>query len=100
VVPYPPLWTLYHFTSRDTISGGILGPDQAIGRVEALRIATLANARLTFEEATKGSIEPGKLADFVVLAEDLLTVPAKRIEQMKVLTTVVGGKTVFSAPAP
>ncbi len=95
VVPYPPLWTIYHFVTRDTISGGVLGPDQKITREEALRLSTINNALLTFEDKIKGSIEPGKLADFVVLAEDILTVPAKRIEQMKVLMTVVGGKTVF-----
>jgi predicted amidohydrolase YtcJ len=95
VVPFPPLWTMYHFVTRDTISGGVLGPDQKITREEALRIATMGNARLTFEEGMKGSIEPGKLADFVVLDEDLLEADAKRIEPMKVLMTVVGGKTVF-----
>jgi predicted amidohydrolase YtcJ len=96
VVPFQPLWTMYHFVTRDTISGGVLGADQKITREEALRIATMGNARLTFEEQAKGSIEPGKLADFVVLDEDILEADAKRIEQMKVLTTVVGGKTVFS----
>lgn len=95
VVPYPPLWTIYHFVTRDTISGGVLGADQSITREEALRASTIDNAYLTFDEKAKGSIEPGKLADFVVLAEDILTVPAKRIEQMGVLMTVVGGKTVF-----
>ncbi len=95
VVPYPPLWTIYHFVTRDTISGGVLGADQAITREEALRAITIDNAYLTFDEKIKGSIEPGKLADFVVLAEDILTVPAKRIEQMGVVMTVVGGKTVF-----
>lgn len=96
VVPFPPLWTMYHFVTRDTISGGVLGPDQKITPEEALRIATMGNAQLTFEERIKGSIEPGKIADFVVLDEDILTVPAKRIEQMKVLMTIVGGKTVFA----
>jgi predicted amidohydrolase YtcJ len=96
VVPFPPLWTIYHFVTRDTISGGVLGPDQKITRQEALRISTMGNARLTFEEQIKGSIEPGKLADFVVLDEDILEVNPKRIEQMKVLMTVAGGKTVFT----
>jgi len=96
VVPFPPLWTMYHFVTRDTISGGVLGPDQKITREEALRIATVGNARLTFEEQVKGSIEPGKLADFVVLDEDILKAGAKRIEQMRVLTTVAGGTTVFA----
>ena len=95
VVPYPPLWTIYHFVTRDTISGGVLGSDQAITREEALRASTIDNAYLTFDEKIKGSIEVGKLADFVVLAEDILTVPAKRIEKMDVLMTVIGGKTVF-----
>jgi hypothetical protein len=95
VVPYPPLWTIYHFVTRDTITGGVLGADQKITRQEALCLSTIDNAYLTFEEKTKGSIEPGKWADFVVLAEDILTVPDKRIEKMKVLMTVVGGKTVF-----
>ena len=95
VVPYPPLWTIYHFVTRDTISGGVLGAGQKITREEALRLSTIDNAYLTFEEKIKGSIEAGKLADFVVLSEDILTVPDKRIEQMKVVMTVVGGKAVF-----
>jgi predicted amidohydrolase YtcJ len=95
VVPYPPLWTIYHFVTRETITGGVLGADQKITRQEALRLSTIDNAYLTFEENTKGSIEPGKWADFVVLAEDILTVPEKSIEKMKVLMTVVGGKAVF-----
>jgi predicted amidohydrolase YtcJ len=95
VVPYPPLWTIYHFVTRDTISGGRMGLEQRITRQEALRAATIGNAWLTFEEGTKGSIEVGKVADLVVLAEDIMTVPEKRIEQMDVLRTVVGGITVY-----
>jgi len=95
VVPYPPLWVFYHFVTRDTISGGVLGADQKITRQEALRLETINNAYLTFEEKIKGSIEPGKLADFIVLPLDIMTVPAKQIEQMNVLMTVVGGKVVY-----
>jgi len=58
VVPYPPLWVFYHFVSRNTISGGVLGPDQKITRQEALKAQTINNAYTTFEEKTKGSIEP------------------------------------------
>src|SRR5205807_1197861 len=61
VVPYPPLWTIYHFVTRDTISAGVLGANQKISRDEALRIETVNNAFMTFEESEKGSIEPGKL---------------------------------------
>lgn len=96
VVPYPPFWTIYHFITRDTINGGVIGPDQRIGREEALRAATLGNAYLTFEENIKGSIEAGKLADLVVLTEDILTCPEKNIENMGIVMTIVGGKVVYS----
>jgi predicted amidohydrolase YtcJ len=57
-------------------------------------MATINNAWLTMEEGTKGSIEPGKLADLVVLSEDPLTCPAPRLRDAKVLATLVGGKVV------
>ena len=94
VVPYPPLWVIYHFVTRDTISGGVLGADQRISREDALRLVTRNHWFLTFEETTKGMIAPGRYADMVVLAEDIMTVPAKRIEQMNVLMTMIGGKVV------
>jgi hypothetical protein len=95
VIPYPPLWVFYHFVTRDTISGGVLGPDQKITRQEALKAQTINNAYTTFEEKTKGSIEPGKFADLVVLDEDIMTAPQKSIASMKVLMTMVGGKMVY-----
>jgi predicted amidohydrolase YtcJ len=98
VVPYPPLWVIYHFVTRDTISGGVLGVDQKITRREALQVETINNAYLTFEERRKGSIEPGKLADLVVLPEDILTVTEKHIEQMHVSLTMVGGAVVYRKP--
>jgi predicted amidohydrolase YtcJ len=94
VVPYPPLWTLYHFVTRDTITGGVLGADQRITRQQALRMATINNAWLNMEERTKGSIEPNKLADLVILNEDPLTAPEIRVRDAKVLATIVGGKVV------
>jgi len=100
VVPYPPLWVIYHFVTRDTISGGVLGPDQRISRQEALRVETINNAYLTFEEAMKGSIEPGKLADLVVLPEDILTCPEKHIQQMRVSMTMVGGRVAYEGRSP
>jgi predicted amidohydrolase YtcJ len=94
VVPYPPLWTLYHFVTRDTITGGVLGSDQRVTRQQALRMATINNAWLNMEERLKGSIEAGKLADLVILNEDPLTCPEPRLRDAKVLTTMVGGKVV------
>ena len=95
VVPYPPLWVFYHFVTRDTISGGVLGADEKITRKEALQVQTINNAYLTFEEQTKGSIEPGKFADLVVLPEYILTCPDKHIQEMRVDMTMVGGKVVY-----
>ncbi len=95
VVPYPPLWTIYHFITRDTITGGVLGAKQRITREEAIRLSTINNAWLTFEERTKGSIEAGKLADLIVLSEDPLTCPEPRLRDAQVLLTMVGGKIVF-----
>jgi predicted amidohydrolase YtcJ len=98
VVPYPPLWVIYHFVTRNTISGGVLGADQKITRREALQVETINNAYLTFEERIKGSIEPGKLADLVVLPEDILTCAEKNIERMRVAMTMVGGTVVYRRP--
>jgi predicted amidohydrolase YtcJ len=94
VVPYPPLWTLYHFVTRDTISGGVLGPDQKVTRQEALRLATTGVAWLTMEERDKGSLEPGKLADVVVLSDDPVTCAEPRLRDADVLLTIVGGRVV------
>ena len=95
VVPFPPLWTIYHFVTRDTITAGRFGREQAISRAEALRSSTLAPAWLTFEERAKGSIEVGKLADLVVLDADIMSVPEARIRDLKVLMTMVGGDVVY-----
>jgi predicted amidohydrolase YtcJ len=95
VVPYSPLWVIYHFVTRETISGGPMGVDQKVSREDALRMVTRNHWYLTFEENTKGIIAPGRFADMVVLPEDIMTVPAKRIEQMRVMMTMVGGKVVY-----
>jgi predicted amidohydrolase YtcJ len=99
VVPYPPLWTFYHFVTRDTISGGVLGAAQRITPLEALRLATVGNAWLTFEEADKGTLEAGKLADMVLLSADPLTADAATVRDARVLLTIVGGRVVYRAPA-
>ncbi len=95
VVPYPPPLTFYYFVTRTTMHGRILGPEHKETRQEALRMATWNNAYLTFEEGEKGSIEPGKLADFVVLSDDIMTVPDEQIEHVNVVLTVVGGDVVY-----
>jgi predicted amidohydrolase YtcJ len=100
VVPFNPFWELYHFATRDTISDGIYGADQAVlSRKQLLNLVTINYARLIGEEARKGSIEAGKLADFAVLSDDFLAVDAKRIPDMRSLATYVGGKEVYRDPS-
>ncbi|HVF63241.1 MAG TPA: amidohydrolase [Casimicrobiaceae bacterium] len=96
VIPYPPMWAFYHFVTRGTISAGPLGLDQRISREAALRLFTSDYARFTGEERIKGSIAVGKVADFVVLSDDPMTVADDRIEGIEALLTAVGGKVVFA----
>jgi hypothetical protein len=98
VIPYNPWWTLFHFSTRNTISAGIMGSDQAVSREEALRLATVENAFLTFEEESKGVLTVGMLADMVVLEDDFLTIADEGIEDMRVLCTIVDGRIVYRDP--
>lgn len=75
---------------------GALHPEQALSRQQAIRMYTINNAWLLFKEKQVGSLEPGKLADFIVLDTDLLTCPADQIEKTKVMQTYLAGKKVFS----
>ena len=94
--PNNPFVPFYYYTTRKTEEGAVLGPAQAISRPEALRLLTVNPAYLTFEETLKGSIEPGKLADFVILSQDVLTVADDRIRATQALETYVGGRRVFA----
>jgi predicted amidohydrolase YtcJ len=91
---YHPFYAMWMTITRKTASGAVLGPEQRISREEALRLWTLNPAYLTFEENLKGSIEPGKLADFAILDRDYLSVPEDDIRSIEVLRTVVDGKIV------
>jgi predicted amidohydrolase YtcJ len=96
VVPVNPFWQVYHFLTRDTISDGVYGENERVtSRVELLRMITINYAKLTGEADIKGSIEPGKLADFVVLSDDILSVAERSIPNMKALATYVGGNEVY-----
>lgn len=73
-------------------------PEQAMSREEAIRSYTIDCAYAAFEETSKGSLVPGKLADIVVLSKDLLKCPEEEIKNTKVLMTIVGGKVAYTAP--
>lgn len=97
LTPNNPWLPISYYVTRTTRDGRVLGAGQRITRAEALRIATNNNAYVTFEENVKGSIEAGKLADFVVLSADYLTVPDAQILQLRAMATYVGGRRVYSA---
>jgi predicted amidohydrolase YtcJ len=94
--PNNPFINIYYYVSRDTVDLGPLGVDQKITRQEAIKVMSLNNAYLTHEEHLKGSIEPGKLADFLILSDDILSVPDQQILNIKPLATYVGGRNVYS----
>jgi predicted amidohydrolase YtcJ len=94
--PFEPLMAIQSMTTRKDFRGRTWGENQKISVDEALRVCTIHGAYASFEEKIKGSITTGKLADFVVLAEDPHKVDPERIKDIKVLRTVVGGRTVFS----
>jgi predicted amidohydrolase YtcJ len=95
VTPADPLLMVWAAVNRLTMSGKVLGPDERVTPLEALRMVTSDAAWQNFEEKIKGSIEPGKLADFVVLAENPLTVEPRHIRDIPVLETIVGGEGVW-----
>jgi predicted amidohydrolase YtcJ len=78
--------------------GPALHPGERLTRAEAIRLYTLNNAWLTFEEHEKGSLEPGKLADFIVLDRDLLTCPEDHLAETTVRQTFVGGQQAWPRP--
>ncbi len=92
-----PLWGFYSAVTRQDHDGKPAGgwqPDQRMSREEALHSWTLAGAYAAFEEKKKGSIEPGKAADFVMLSRDIMQVPPLEILQTRVTMTVAGGRIV------
>ena len=95
---YLPFTTL-SFAVTGKMAGGRKVIRQTIGREDALIAHTRKNAFLVFQENNLGSIQPGKLADVVVLDRDYLTVPADQIEGIKPVMTIVGGRVVYDAGA-
>ena len=93
--PFNPFLTIYAATTRRNEAGNVIGPDETVSRQEALRMMTSAAARFSFDEKTRGSIEVGKLADFVVLDTDLLTAPPERLRATRPDLTVIDGRVVY-----
>jgi predicted amidohydrolase YtcJ len=93
--PFNPFLTIYSATTRRTEGGQVIGGTEAVSRPEALRMMTSMAARFSFDEKDRGSIETGKLGDFVVLSDHLLTVSAEQLRAIRADLTVIGGQVVF-----
>ncbi len=93
VNPFLGMWIA---VTRKTAEGSVHNPEQRITREEALRMWTLNAAYLTFEEDVKGSLEPGKYADFVIVDRDILTCAEDELRDTRVQATVLGGREVYS----
>lgn len=99
VTPLNPLLTIWIAVTRKTADGQQLGPEQCISVYDALKAITLDAAYLLFQDAIKGSIEVGKLADFTILGKDPLNVPVDDIPHIDVKATILGGK-IFPIKKP
>jgi predicted amidohydrolase YtcJ len=95
VVPVDPFLSMWWMTTRQVLKGYELGKEHAITAREALTLYTINNARLMGVAKDRGSIETGKLADLVVLSQDVTTVPLDAIRNTKAHLTLIGGKAVY-----
>lgn len=98
VAPLSPMWSIYAAVTRATLDGKNPGgwiPEQKLTVAESIEAYTMGSAYAEFQEKEKGSITPGKLADFVVLSDDIFKIPQASIKNVKVEATFLGGKLVY-----
>ena len=98
-LPIGPLVGLYAAVTRKGESGKVWGPEEAVSMKDAIRMYTRNGAFLTREEKIKGTLEAGKLADMVILPQDILTVSPDKLLTTKIDTTIVGGKILYERNA-
>lgn len=92
-----PLAAIESMVLRLTSTGQIVGPQERVDVLTALRAYTIDAAWIAGEEAQRGSLAPGKLADFVVLADDITTIETERVSGTEVVATFLGGACVHGA---
>ena len=103
VAPLDPMQTVYAAVTRATLDGKNPSgwfPEQKLTVTEAVEAYTMGSAYAEFQDTAKGSITPGKLADMVILSDDIFTIPPEKIRDVHVLKTILGGKLVFDSRAP
>jgi predicted amidohydrolase YtcJ len=92
---YSPFVQMYAAVTRKSSSGQVIGPEEAIDIMDAIRIYTWNGAYLSKDEDRLGSIEPGKLADLIIIDRDITAVPPEELLETKVLTTIANGSVVY-----
>jgi predicted amidohydrolase YtcJ len=95
VTDYRPLFGIEQALMRATSGGDVCGPDSRVELNTAIRMHTYNGAYASFEEHMKGSLEPGKLADLAVLADDLRRLPAEGLRDLPISLTMVNGQIVY-----
>jgi predicted amidohydrolase YtcJ len=100
VASYNPFTALQWILDGRSVGGARLrGPEETPDRLGALRLYTVGSAWFSHDDDTRGSLEPGKLADLAVLSSDLMTVPVEEIGGIESVLTMVGGRIVYAAPS-
>jgi predicted amidohydrolase YtcJ len=103
VAPLDPMQTVYGAVTRATLDGKNPSgwfPEQKLTVAEAVEAYTMGSAYAEYQDTAKGSITPGKLADMVILSDDIFTIPPEKIRDVHVLKTILGGKLVFDSRVP
>ena len=97
VSPLDQMFVVWSAVNRVSRGGEVICPDQRVTPMEALKAITINAAYQYFEEKSKGSLEPGKLADLVILDGNPLKVDPMKIKDIKVIETIKEGKTIYRA---
>ncbi len=99
VTPISPWWGIWASVERRELhTGQALAPEERLTVLQALEMYTRNPAYIGFEENQKGSLEPGKLADFIIVDRDVLSIPPEQLKEVQVLKTFVGGEMVYAKP--
>ncbi|MDX1405611.1 MAG: amidohydrolase [Woeseiaceae bacterium] len=95
--PYEPMMAIQSMVTRKDARGRVWGPSQRISVTEAMRICTVHGAYASFEEDIKGTVQAGRLADFVMLEQDPHDVDPDSIKEIRIVRTVMNGRTTYEA---
>ena len=98
VTPVDPLFSVWSAVNRTSRSGKIIGKNERATPYQALKAITSNAAYEYFEEDSKGTLTPGKLADLVILDANPLTIEASKLKDIKVITTIKEGQTIYQRP--